>query len=281
MLNKKFIRPIIELALEEDIGKEDITTSAIFDDSLKGTGYFLCKEDGMLAGIEIIEYLIRNYTRLRFSNSKNDGEMIKSGETFAIVEGDVREILTYERIMLNFLQRMSGIATLTNQFVKRVEGTKAKILDTRKTIPGWRYLEKLAVKIGGGENHRFGLYDMFLIKDNHIEAAGGIKQAIEKCIEFRNRLHPKYQIEVEVKNLEELQIALNYDIERILLDNFEMNEIREAVKLTNGRVALEVSGGVNLNNIEEIAKTGVDYISVGALTHSAKALDISLEVSLI
>lgn len=173
---------------------------------------------------------------------------------------------------------MSGVATLTNRFVQRLNGTKAKILDTRKTIPGWRYLDKLAVKIGGGENHRFGLYDMFLIKDNHIFAAGGISKAVKLCKEYNQEKGNNFKIEVEVKNLLELKEAIDAGVDRVMLDNFSLESIKDAVKLVDGRVEIEVSGGVNLDTVREIAECGVDYISVGALTHSAKALDISLEI---
>ncbi|MCR4417426.1 MAG: carboxylating nicotinate-nucleotide diphosphorylase [Ignavibacteria bacterium] len=276
-LNK--IKEIFELAVKEDIGDGDITTSAIFRDFKNVRADLLCKENGIIAGLEVIKLITENFlNNVEFFSFYSDGYEIHSGDFIGTFNGDVREILKYERILLNILQRMSGVATLTNKFVNQVKGTKAKILDTRKTIPGWRYLDKLAVKIGGGENHRFGLYDMFLIKDNHIFAAGGITQAINLCKDY-NKIHKSnFKIEVEVKNLLELKEAIENGVDRVMLDNFSIDSIKDAVKLVNGKVEIEVSGGVTLDTIREIAECGVDYISVGAITHSARALDISLEI---
>jgi nicotinate-nucleotide pyrophosphorylase (carboxylating) len=273
------IKEIFELAVKEDINGGDITTTAIFKDYKSIRADLLCKENGIIAGLEVIKLITENFLRdVEFFSFYNDGYEIHPGDFIGTFTGNVREILKYERILLNFLQRMSGVATLTNKFVKQVKGTKAKILDTRKTIPGWRYLDKLAVKIGGGENHRFGLYDMFLIKDNHIFAAGGIKHAINLCKEYNSIHKTNYKIEVEVKNLLELKEAIECGVDRVMLDNFSIDSIKDAVKLIDGKVEVEVSGGVNLDTIKEIAECGVDYISVGAITHSAKALDISLEI---
>ncbi len=278
-LDLAYLKKIFELAVHEDIRDGDITTHAIFKDYRKVRGGLLCKEDGILAGVEVIQTISENFlNEIEIFSDFDDGNEIKSGQFIGTIIGDVREILKYERILLNFIQRMSGVATLTNKFVQRIKGTKAKILDTRKTIPGWRYLDKLAVKIGGGENHRFGLYDMFLIKDNHIFAAGGIKQAIELCKEYNKRFGNKFKIEVEVKNLLELKEAIEAGVDRVLLDNFSILSIKDAVQLVGEKVEIEVSGGVNLDNVRDIAECGVDYISVGAITHSAKALDISLEI---
>ncbi len=278
-LDLNYLRKIFELAVEEDIGSGDITTKAIFKEHKRIRGDLLCKEDGIIAGLEVIELIIDNFLNdIEFYSDYSDGNEIKSGQFIGTFSGDVREILKYERIFLNFLQRMSGVATLTNKFVQRIKGTKAKILDTRKTIPGWRALDKLAVKIGGGYNHRVGLYDMFLIKDNHIFAAGGIKQAIQLCKEFNLKNGYNFKIEVEVKNLLELKEAIESGVDRVMLDNFSIDSIKDAVKLINGKTEIEVSGGINLDSVREIAETGVDYISIGALTHSAKALDISLEI---
>ncbi|MCX8057318.1 MAG: carboxylating nicotinate-nucleotide diphosphorylase [Ignavibacteria bacterium] len=277
--NTNYLRKIIELAIEEDIGSGDITTQAIFKNYKKVRGDLLCKEDGIIAGLGVINYFTKNFMNgVEFFSDYSDGNEISAGQFIGSFIGDVREILKYERIILNFVQRMSGVATLTNKFVQNVKGTKAKILDTRKTIPGLRFLDKLAVKIGGGENHRFGLYDMFLIKDNHIFAAGGIKEAINLCKEFNEKLKHKLKIEIEVKNLLELKEAIENGVDRVMLDNFSIESIKDAVKLVNGKVEIEVSGGVNLETVREIAECGVDYISIGALTHSAKALDISLEI---
>lgn len=278
-LDLTYLKKIFELAIQEDIRSGDITTQAIFRDYRKVRGDLLCKEDGILAGVDVINSIAKNFlNEIEIYSDFDDGNEIKSGQFIGSITGDVREILKYERVLLNFLQRMCGVATLTNKFVQRIKGTKAKILDTRKTIPGWRYLDKLAVKIGGGENHRFGLYDMFLIKDNHIFAAGGIKEAINLCREYNNSLGNKFKIEVEVKNLLELKDAIEAGVDRVLLDNFSIVSIKDAVQLVGGKVEIEVSGGVNLDNVREIAECGVDYISVGAITHSAKALDISLEI---
>lgn len=278
-INLDYLKKIFQLAVEEDIGQGDINTDAIFRDYKKVRGELLCKENGIIAGLAVIKTITENFlTDVEFTSDLVDGNEIKAGEFIGKFEGDVRVILKYERILLNFLQRMSGVATLTNKFVSQVKGTKAKILDTRKTIPGWRALDKLAVKIGGGENHRFGLYDMFLIKDNHIFAAGGIKQAIQLCREYNKSLGRQIKIEVEVKNLLELKEAIESGVDRVMLDNFSIDSIRDAVKLVDGKVEIEVSGGVTLDRVREIAECGVDFISVGALTHSAKALDISLEI---
>lgn len=278
-LDLNYLKKIFELAVEEDIQSGDITTQAIFKNYKNVRGDLLCKEDGIIAGLSVIHLIVENFINgIEFYSNYEDGNEIKSGQFIGTFNGDVREILKYERVLLNFIQRMSGVATLTNKFVQRVKGTKAKILDTRKTIPGWRYLDKLAVKIGGGENHRFGLYDMFLIKDNHIFAAGGIKQAIQLCKEFNRQTGNQFKIEVEVKNLLELKEAIEEGVDRVMLDNFSLESIKDAVKLVNGKVEIEVSGGVNLDTVRDIAECGVDFISIGALTHSAKALDISLEI---
>lgn len=279
MIDPSYIAPLVKLAIDEDIRQGDITSAACVDSNLIGEGKFLCKEDGVLAGIEVIDYIITSQLPdVSFQSSKKDGEKIFAGEYFSAIEGKLQKILTFERTLLNFLQRMSGIATLTNKFVENIKGTKAQILDTRKTIPGWRYLDKLAVEIGGGENHRFGLFDMFLIKDNHIITAKGITNAVNLCKDYREENNLNYKIEVEVKNLNELNETLALDIDRIMLDNFKLNDMKKAVELNLGKCELEVSGGVNLDSVRAIAETGVDYISIGALTHSVKALDISLDL---
>jgi nicotinate-nucleotide pyrophosphorylase (carboxylating) len=219
------------------------------------------------------------YSGIKFNKFLNDGDRFKNGTKLLEIYGSLRAILTGERTALNFLTHLSGVATLTSQFVDKVRGTKAKILDTRKTIPGLRELEKHAVKMGGGENHRFGLYDAVLIKDNHIAAAGGIRQAVEKVKESSRGSCSWSFVEVEVENLEQLREALSCDdVDRIMLDNMSIEDIKKAVEITNGKAKLEVSGGVNLDTVRTIAETGIDYISVGALTHSAKAIDLSLEI---
>lgn len=274
------LEQIFKIAIAEDLGTGDITTRSIFNEYKYARSNFLVKEDGIIAGLEVIGIFIQKFLNdVTFTKLKDDGSQVYSGDVVAELNGDIRKILSYERIMLNFLQRMSGVATLTKKFVDETKGTQTKILDTRKTLPGFRYLDKLAVKLGGGENHRIGLFDMFLIKDNHIAAVGSIKESINLCHKYNEKFQTKYLIEVEVKNLDELKEALECNVDRIMLDNFSIDMIREAVNIVNGKVELEVSGGVKLENIREIAECGVDFISVGALTHSAKALDISLEIN--
>ncbi|HOJ17075.1 MAG TPA: carboxylating nicotinate-nucleotide diphosphorylase [Ignavibacteriaceae bacterium] len=266
-------------ALEEDIQNGDITTSAILINPRKAFAEFLVKECGIIAGVKVCErvFLLKN-SELEFESIIEDGTQVKEGKIIATVKGDASSILQAERTALNFLQRMSGIATITNKFVKKIKHTKAKILDTRKTVPGLRHFDKLAVKLGGGENHRFGLYDMFLIKDNHIEVAGSITEAIEQCRDYQNRNKTNYKIEVEVKNLNEIEEALKCNVEIIMLDNFSTGMMKEAVKLVNGRCLTEASGGITLENVAEVAETGVDFVSTGAITHSVKGLDISLMI---
>ena len=266
-------------ALEEDIQNGDITTSAILINQRKAFAEFLVKECGIIAGVKVCErvFLLKN-SELEFESIIEDGTQVKEGKIIATVKGDASSILQAERTALNFLQRMSGIATITNKFVKKIKHTKAKILDTRKTVPGLRHFDKLAVKLGGGENHRFGLYDMFLIKDNHIEVAGSITEVIEQCRDYQNRNKTNYKIEVEVKNLNEIEEALKCNVEIIMLDNFSTGMMKEAVKLVNGRCLTEASGGITLENVAEVAETGVDFVSTGAITHSVKGLDISLMI---
>ncbi len=270
---------IIKNALSEDIGKGDITTSAIVTKDLYGLGEFLVKQDGIVAGLDVLETLYNIFDpELKFKIKKNDGTKVLSGQVIATVEGNIASILTAERTALNFLQRMSGIATFAKEFVGKIEHTKAKILDTRKTAPGLRYIDKLAVKISGCENHRIGLYDMFLIKDNHIIAAGSITKAVNACKKFRKTNNTNNKIEVETTNLEQVAEAIKCNVDFIMLDNFNITEMKKAVNLIDGKCKVEASGGIDLNSVKQIAETGVDFISVGALTHSVKALDISLEI---
>ncbi len=277
MIDLEPILPIIEQALHEDIGSGDVTTSALLPPHLGLAGRFLAKQNGVVAGLELTGVVFRLLdAREEFACAVADGDRISVGQVLADVKGPGAAILTGERVALNLLQRMSGIATLTRRFVERVQGTKAVILDTRKTAPGLRVLDKLAVKMGGGENHRFGLYDMVLIKDNHIAAAGGITQAIERA---RSRAKEGLAIEVEVGCLTELREALAQRPDRIMLDNMSVEDMAQAVALAGGKVELEASGNVTLDNVADIARTGVDFISVGALTHSVHALDISLEIT--
>ncbi len=277
----KLIEKIIKEALKEDIASGDITTQATIKKNLAAKGNFLVKQNGILAGLEIVEQTFRVYdSSLKFKRIFNDGNKVKAGTVVAEVQGKAASILTVERTALNFFQRMSGIATFTNQFAEKIKHTNAKIIDTRKTAPVLRAIDKLAVKLSGSENHRIGLFDMYLIKDNHIEVAGSITKAIEACKKNNLKNKTKFKIEVETKNLKEVKEALKNNPDVIMLDNFNLIEMREAVKLINGKCKVEASGMVNLETVQVIAETGVDYISVGALTHSVKALDISLEIKI-
>lgn len=273
------IDKIIRNALAEDIGTGDITTSAVLNSKRKTSGKILIKEAGVLAGIDIAEKVFSIYDRsLSFDIKISNGSKVNPGDIAAIVSGNAASVLTAERTALNFLQRMSGIATLTSKFIEQVRHTKAKIIDTRKTAPGLRLPDKKAVKTGGGENHRFGLYDMFLIKDNHIETAGSITNAVKSCKLYNEKSGNRFKIEIETKNIDEVKEAINCNVDIIMLDNFDIRNMTEAVKLINGKCKVEASGGVTLQTVKSIAETGVDFISVGALTHSVKALDISLEL---
>jgi nicotinate-nucleotide pyrophosphorylase (carboxylating) len=268
------IKKLIQNALQEDIGRGDITTQLVIPKKKKVVAVIIAKEKGILAGSDIARQVFRELDKkVQFIAKKKDGENLNSKMIIALVKGDVRTILRGERTALNFLQHLSGIATLTNRFVNTVKETKAKILDTRKTIPGLRELEKYAVRMGGGKNHRFGLDDMILIKNNHITAAGSLREAIIRAKQGNRK---GLKIEVETKNLNEVKTALAQNIKLIMLDNMSINEMKKAVKL--GKAKFEASGGINLKNVRQVAQTGVDYISVGALTHSAKALDISLKI---
>lgn len=280
LLNDSRISRIIQEALSEDIGLGDITTESIVESDIWGKAEFLVKEAGVIAGLDVVSLVFEFVDpEITFKKLTEDGSYVQANKIAASIDGPLSSILKAERTALNFMQRMSGIATLTRQFVGAVAGTRAQITDTRKTVPGMRLLDKLAVKIGGGVNHRFGLDDMVLIKDNHIEAAGGISKAIEKCLNYLKASNVKVKIEVETKNLDEIREALKFSgIHRIMLDNFSIDEMTKAVVLISGKVEVEASGNVNLHNVLQIAETGVDYISIGALTHSVKALDISLNV---
>lgn len=280
MKQSEQIRKIIELALQEDIGKGDITSLATIAKNQKAVGKFLVKDKGVIAGLAVAKQVMKAIDKkLKFRVLINDGVEVNTGDIVAEVSGNARAILTAERTTLNFLQRMSGIATAASVYAKAVSHTKAKVIDTRKTAPGLRLIDKMAVKIGGCDNHRFGLFDMFLIKDNHIEVAGSISRAVKSCRHFMKKKKKKFLIEVETKNLDEVREALENNVDIIMLDNFNIDDMKKAVELTNGKCKVEASGGVNLSTIKSIAETGVDYISVGGLTHSVKALDISLEIN--
>lgn len=266
----------IKLAILEDSLYGDLTTE-ILEINANGEFLLLSKENFILCGIGVFENVFKFLDEsIKFETYYKDGDLIKTGEIISKVKGNVKSILRAERVALNFLQKLSGIATNTYNFVKLVQGTSVKILDTRKTTPLYRKLEKYAVKIGGGYNHRFSLFDGILIKDNHIKALGGIENAIK--IALKNRPFGK-KIEVEVSNIDELKIALNYPIDIVMLDNFSIDMIKEAIKLINKKFEIEVSGGVNINNVRDIALLGVDYISIGALTHSSRWVDVSLELN--
>ena len=271
------IKRIIANALAEDIGPGDVTSKAIIPPDSPLRGQFLVKAPGIIAGFEVVGEVFAQVDRgITYLPLVEDGAAVAKGDVVARVEGDGPGILTAERVALNFLQRMSGIATATRAYVQAVAGTRAKILDTRKTAPGLRALDKLAVRLGGGSNHRFGLYDMVLIKDNHIAAAGSITAAVRRVREHVKGL----TIEVEVTSLEQLEEALALGVERIMLDNMSLEMMREAVRRTAGRAELEASGGITLESVDRVAATGVDLISVGALTHSVVGLDISLEITM-
>jgi nicotinate-nucleotide pyrophosphorylase (carboxylating) len=270
------VKPIIRRALREDIGDGDVTTRCTVPARALLTGRFIAKEAGIVAGLEVARLTFAMLDEsVGFTPHLADGDRVAVGQVIATIGGPGRALLGGERVALNFLQRMSGIASLACSFVTAVQGTRAVILDTRKTAPGLRLLDKWAVRLGGAQNHRSGLYDMVLIKDNHIAAVGGITQAVKRV---RARDRRRRAIEVEVKNLAELQEALELAVDRIMLDNMNLDQMREAARLTNGRVPLEASGNVTLENVAAVATAGVDYISVGALTHSVRALDISLEL---
>ncbi len=266
----------IRRALDEDIGTGDATTDAIVPLDATMRGQIIAKQDGIIAGLDVARAayeLLDSSVDFRIAAQLADGSRVARGGLLALVSGRTSSLLTAERTALNFLGRMSGIATLTRQFVDAVAGTRAVILDTRKTAPGLRLVDKLAVKLGGGGNHRIGLYDMILIKDNHIDYAGGIEEAVRRARAYDSGL----QIEVETRTLNDVNVALKLGVERILLDNMSVEMMIEAVKLTNGRAKLEASGNVTLETVRRIAETGVDFISVGALTHSAKVFDVSFD----
>ncbi len=280
VLHDSRVSRLIELALMEDIGMGDLTSDAIIPESQLGRADLLCKEDGIVAGLEVAALVFQYCDHsITLQQLIPDGEIARKGESIAAIDGSTRSILKGERTALNFLQRMSGIATTTHKYVHAVAGTRARIIDTRKTAPGLRVLDKWAVRLGGGFNHRFGLDDMVLIKDNHIVAAGGLTKAVQMCRTFLEAQEIDVAIEVETKNLDEVREALYCrDIQRIMLDNFSLDEMRKAVELIARKVEVEASGGVTLQTVRSIAETGVDFISVGALTHSVKGLDISLEL---
>ncbi|HTD99953.1 MAG TPA: carboxylating nicotinate-nucleotide diphosphorylase [Mucilaginibacter sp.] len=278
-MDKQIIHHFITNALAEDVGDGDHTSLATIPGGTIGKAKLLVKDTGILAGVELaLEIFSQVDPDLKVNIFLNDGARVKPKDIAFEVEGDARNILTAERLVLNCMQRMSGIATQTREIVDLLEGTNTKVLDTRKTTPGLRYLEKWAVRIGGGVNHRFGLYDMILIKDNHVDYSGGIRQAIENTHAYLEQHGKKLAIEIEVRNLDELdQVLQTGGVNRILLDNFNFTDLLQAVNTIGGRFITEASGGITIDNIRQYAECGVDYISVGALTHSVKSLDLSLK----
>jgi nicotinate-nucleotide pyrophosphorylase (carboxylating) len=280
-LNKTILEPFIFNALAEDIGDGDHTSLSTIPVDQTGSAKLLIKENGIIAGVEVAMEIFKAVDpNLKLDVLIHDGEIVKSGDIAFYISGSVHSILKAERLVLNTMQRMSGIASTTNRIVKKLEGTGTKVLDTRKTTPGLRYIEKLAVKIGGGVNHRFGLYDMILIKDNHVDYAGGISNAISSAQSYLIKNKINIPVEVEVRNLDELKEVMQFGkIDRILLDNFSLLTLKEAVKLIDGTYITEASGGITEQNVLDYANCGVDYVSMGALTHSVKSLDMSLKAS--
>lgn len=275
---EELIDELLTLAFAEDVGDGDHTTLSTIPETAMGKQRLIVKAEGILAGVEIAKMVFAKFDpELKMTTFINDGAKVKPGDIAFEVEGRVRSLLQTERVMLNIMQRMSGIATVTAEYQKRLDGLKTKVLDTRKTTPGLRMLEKEAVKIGGGCNHRIGLFDMILIKDNHVDFAGGIKQAVDAAKKYCKETGRNLKIEVEVRNTEEINQALEAGIDRIMLDNFTPERTREAVQLINGRVEIESSGGITIDTLRAYGECGVDFISVGALTHSVKGLDMSFK----
>ncbi|WP_417096297.1 carboxylating nicotinate-nucleotide diphosphorylase [Leyella stercorea] len=270
---------LIDLAFAEDIGDGDHTTLCCIPEDAMGKSHLLIKEDGILAGVELAKRVFAKFDpTMQVEVLINDGTPVKKGDIAMVVTAKVRSLLQTERLMLNIMQRMSGIATMTNKYVERLKGTKTHVLDTRKTTPGLRMLEKQAVKIGGGMNHRIGLFDMILLKDNHIDFCGGITNAITRCHEYLKEKGLDLKIEIEVRNFDELAEAMNCGgINRIMLDNFSVADTKKAVDIVGGKFETESSGGITFDTIRDYAECGVDFISVGALTHSVKGLDMSFK----
>ncbi len=263
----------------EDIGDGDHTTLSSIPADARGKSQLIIKEDGIICGVEIAREIFRAFDpELKMTVFIHDGETVKYGDIAFVVEGRIQSLLQTERLMLNIMQRLSGVATRTREYMKELEGTNTKVLDTRKTTPGLRMLEKYAVKMGGGENHRIGLYDMILLKDNHVDFAGGITQAISGAQKYLKEKNKNLKIEIEVRNFDELQQVLDFGgVDRIMLDNFSVADTRKAVEIIGHRYETESSGGITLQNLRQYAECGVDFISVGALTHSVKSLDMSFK----
>ncbi len=274
-----FVEELIELAIKEDIGDGDHTSLCCIPAEERGRMRLLCKQEGIIAGIEVAQMVLNRLDpEMEFEQLLEDGTRVKVGDVAFYVSGRLQSLLQAERILLNIMQRMSGVATQTAVYADRLEGLKTKVLDTRKTTPGMRVLDKMAVKIGGGENHRIGLFDMILLKDNHIDFAGGVAQALTKCREYLARTGRDLKIEIEVRTLENIdEVFAAGGADRIMLDNFSLEMTREAVKRIAGRCEIESSGGITLETLRDYAECGVDFVSVGALTHQIKSLDMSLK----
>ena len=291
MLNIDFYRPnfemdvkqlvdrLIDLSFAEDIGDGDHTTLCCIPADAMGKSHLLIKEEGILAGVEVAKEVFHRFDPdMQVEVLMEDGARVKKGDIAMVVSGRIRSLLQTERLMLNIMQRMSGIATMTDKYVQRLKGTRTRVLDTRKTTPGMRMLEKQAVKIGGGCNHRIGLFDMILLKDNHVDFAGGIVNAIDRCHQYLKEKNLPLKIEIEVRSFDELGQVLDHGgVDRIMLDNFSVADTKKAVDIIAGRVETESSGGITFDTIRDYAEQGVDFISVGALTHSVKGLDMSFK----
>lgn len=277
--NEELIDKLIDLAFAEDIGDGDCTTLCCIPETATGRSKVLIKEPGILAGVEIAKRIFHKFDpELEIEVLINDGAEVKPGDVAMVVSGKIRSLLQTERLMLNVMQRMSGVATTTHKYQELLKGTHTKVLDTRKTTPGMRVLEKMAVKIGGGANHRMGLFDMVLLKDNHVDFSGGIENAIDRCYEYLKQTGKDLKIEIEVRSFDELQRVMQHGgVDRIMLDNFSVADTKKAVEIIAGKYETESSGGITIETIRGYAECGVDYISVGALTHSVKSLDISFK----
>ncbi len=281
MLNKEQLHHLIDEALKEDVGDGDHSTLSCISPEQKGKAVLKIKQDGILAGIDVAKEIF-SYIEpaVVFTAYKNDGDAMHNGEKAFEVEAGIHTILTCERLVLNCMQRMSGIATLTHQYVEKLKGYHTKVLDTRKTTPNFRLLEKEAVRIGGGVNHRFGLYDMIMLKDNHIDYSGGLENAINKAWDYVTNKKPGLKIEVETRSLEDVKLVCSFakgKVFRVMLDNFTPAQVRQAIDLINGAFETEASGGINMDTLIAYAETGVDYVSVGGLIHQAQSLDLSLK----
>ena len=270
---------LIDLAFSEDIGDGDHTTLCCIPEDAEGKSHLLAQEAGVVAGLRVAKEIFRRFDpTLQVEELIHDGSRIQPGDIIMVVSGKIRSLLQTERLMLNVVQRMSGIATTTARYVERLKGTKAHVLDTRKTTPGMRMMEKEAVKLGGGMNHRIGLFDMILLKDNHVDFAGGIAQALDRCAQYQKEKGLSLKVEIEVRSFDEIRQVLEHKgVDRIMLDNFSVEDTRKAVEMINGAVEIESSGGITFDTIRDYAECGVDFISVGALTHSVKCLDLSFK----